>query len=115
VRAILHGQGTPVSEQGSVLQDVAMVAESFEDWRWKARRVLSRFGPRTVPALVEALCVGEDPTIRGFAADTLARLGAEAHGAAETLRHVARHDADASVRKIAAAALEAITASGSTS
>jgi HEAT repeat protein len=96
-----------------VLRDVVLVSESPNDWRWKARRVLSRFGPRTVPALVEALRGGEDPTIRTFAADALARLGAEAHGAAEALRHVAGHDADASVRVAAVEALEAIAASGS--
>lgn len=87
-----------------------MAPESPDDWRWKARRVLSRFGPRAVPALVEALAAGEDPTIRRFAADSLARLGAEARSAADALRHAAGHDADPSVREAAAVALEAVEA-----
>ena len=85
-----------------------MAPESPDDWRWKARRVLSRFGPRAIPALVEALCAGEDPTIRRFAAESLALLGAEARGASEALRHAAGHDEDPSVREAAAAALDAV-------
>jgi HEAT repeat protein len=82
------------------------------DWRWRARRALSRFGPRAIPALVEALSAGEDATIRGFAAESLARLGPEARGASEALRHAARHDADPSVRQAAAAALDAVDGAG---
>jgi HEAT repeat protein len=85
-----------------------MAPESPDDWRWKARRVLSRFGPRAIPALAEALSTGEDPTIRRFAADSLALLGAEARVAADALRRAAWHDEDPSVREAAAAALDAI-------
>jgi HEAT repeat protein len=85
-----------------------MRPEARDDWRWKARRVLSRFGPRTIPALVEALCSGDDPTIRRFAAESLARLGSEARGASEALRHAAGHDGDPTVRAAAAAALDAV-------
>jgi HEAT repeat protein len=85
-----------------------MAPESPDDWRWKARRVLSRFGPRAIPALAEALSAGEDPTIRRFAADSLALLGADARGAVDALRHAAWHDEDPSVREAAAAALDAI-------
>jgi len=91
-----------------LLRDVAMAPESPDDWRWKARRVLSRFGSRALPALVEALSAGEDPTIRRFAADSLALLGFEARGASEALRHAAWHDEDSSVREAAAAALDAV-------
>ena len=87
-----------------------MAPESPDDWRWKARRVLSRFGPRAIPALVDALATGDDPTIRRFAADSLGRLGAEARSASEALRHAVGHDGDASVRQAAAAALEAVEA-----
>jgi HEAT repeat protein len=97
-----------VKARGSVLREVAMVPESPDDWRWKARRVLSRFGHRAIPALVEALCAGEDPTIRRFAADSLGRLGPEARGASDALRHAARHDEDSSVRQAALAALDAL-------
>ena len=85
-----------------------MPPESSDDWRWKARRVLSRFGPRAIPALVEALGAGEDPTIRRFAADSLALLGPEAQVASEALRHAAWHDEDPAVREAAAAALDAV-------
>ena len=85
-----------------------MAPESPDDWRWKARRVLSRFRPRAIPALVEALCSGEDPTVRRFAVDSLALLGPEARDASEALRHAAWHDEDLSVREAAAAALDAI-------
>lgn len=85
-----------------------MGPESQDDWRWKAWRVLSRFGPRTVPALVEALRGGEDPAIRRFAAESLARLGHEGRGASEALRQAAWQDEDPSVRKAAAQALDAI-------
>ena len=85
-----------------------MGSECPDDWRWKARRVLLRFGPRMVPALVEALCVGEDPAIRRFAAESLARLGSEARGASEALRHTAWHDEDPAVREAAAQALDAV-------
>jgi HEAT repeat protein len=98
--------------RGSVLREVAMAPESPDDWRWKARRVLSRFGHRAIPALVEALCVGEDPTIRRFAADSLGRLGAEARVASEALRHAAEHDEDSSVRAAAVAALDAVEEAG---
>ena len=64
-----------------------MAPEGSDDWRWKARRALSRFGPRAIPALVEALSVGDDPTIRRFAADSLALLGVDARSASEALRH----------------------------
>ena len=84
-----------------------MAPESSEDWRWKARRALSRFGPRAIPALVEALGVGEDATIRR-SADSLDLLGADARSASEALRHAAWHDEDPSVRKAAAAALDAV-------
>jgi HEAT repeat protein len=89
-----------------------MAPESPDDWHWKARRVLSRFGPRTIPALVEALCAGEDPTIRRFAAESLALLGSEARSASEALRHAAWHDLDPSVREAAAAALGAVEETG---
>ena len=89
-----------------------MAPESSDDWRWKARRVLSRFGPRAIPALVEALSIGEDPTIRRFAADSLGRLGPEARDAVGALRHAAWHDEDSSVREAAAAALDAVEGSG---
>jgi hypothetical protein len=78
------------------------------DWRWKARRALARFGPREIPALLAALSGGDDPTIRAFAAESLARLGADAHGAEEALRHAARHDPDPGVRASAAAAVAAV-------
>ena len=94
--------------QGLPLRDEAMAPESSEDWRWKARRALSRFGPRAIPALVEALGMGEDATIRRFAADSLALLGADARSASEALRHAAWHDEDPSVREAAAAALDAV-------
>jgi HEAT repeat protein len=89
-----------------------MAPETHDDWRWKARRVLSRFGVRTVPALVEALSSGEDPTIRRFAADSLGRLGAEAREASDALRYAAWHDEDPSVREAATAALNAVEGSG---
>jgi HEAT repeat protein len=89
-----------------------MAPESTDDWRWKARRVLSRFGARAIPALVEALSAGEDPTIRRFAADALGRLGPEARGASEALRHAAWHDEDLSVREAAVAALDAVEGPG---
>jgi HEAT repeat protein len=102
------GFWSPVRVHGSLLRDVAMPPESSDDWRWKARRVLSRFGPRAIPALVEALSTGEDPTIRRFAADSLALLGTDAHDASDALRHAAWHDEDSSVREAAAAALDAV-------
>jgi hypothetical protein len=77
------------------------------DWHWKAWRVLARFGPRTVPALIEAL-TGDDPAVRQFAAESLGRLGREALSAEETLRRVAQHDESPMVRMAAIAALEAI-------
>jgi HEAT repeat protein len=89
-----------------------MAPETDEDWRWKAHRVLSRFGVRTVPALMEALSSGEDPTIRRFAADSLGRLGPEAREASEALRHAAWRDEDPSVREAATAALNAVEGSG---
>ena len=85
-----------------------MAPESAGDWRWKARRVLSRFGARAIPALVEALSSGEDPTIRRFAADSLGRLGPDARDASEALRTAAWQDEDPSVREAAAAALDAV-------
>ncbi|HWC03665.1 MAG TPA: HEAT repeat domain-containing protein [Methylomirabilota bacterium] len=85
-----------------------MGLDSQGDWQWKARRVLSRFGPRTVPALIEALCGGEDPAIRRFAAESLAHLGPEARGASDALQHAAWHDVDPSVREAAVSALNAI-------
>jgi len=101
-----------VKLRGALLRDEAMVPESQDDWRWKARRVLSRFGARAIPALVEALSPGEDPTIRCFAADSLGRLGPEAREALEALRHSAWHDEDPSVRETAAAALDAVEGPG---
>jgi HEAT repeat protein len=94
--------------QGTLVRDETMAPEGSDDWRWKARRALSRFGPRAIPALVEALSVGDDPTIRRFAADSLALLGVDARSASEALRHAAWHDADPSVREAAAAALDAV-------
>ena len=88
-----------------------MAPETHDDWRWKARRVLSRFGVRTVPALVEALSSGEDPAIRRFAADSLGRLGPEAREASEALRYAAWHDEDSSVRDAATTALNAVEGS----
>ncbi len=89
-----------------------MESESLDDWHWKARRVLARFGPRTVPALVEALIDGDDPAIRLFAAESLTLLGAEARDASEALRRAASHDADSHVRAAAATALGAVEATG---
>jgi hypothetical protein len=83
------------------------------DWPWKARRVVARFGARTVPALIEALAAGEEPAIRRFAAESLGQLGPVAHGAGDALRHVAHHDEDATVRATAAAALQALEPPGS--
>jgi hypothetical protein len=80
------------------------------DWHWKARRVLARFGPRTVPALIEALAAGDDPTIRQFAAEALGYLGHEGQSASDALRHTARYDEIPAVRAAAAAALKAIRA-----
>jgi HEAT repeat protein len=91
------------------LRDAPMEPESLEDWHWKARRVLSRFGSRTVPALVEALG-GGDPAIRVFAAESLTLLGPDARGAADALRHASRHDVDPLVRAAAATALGAVEA-----
>lgn len=87
-------------------------SRSSDDWEWKARRVLARFGPRTVPALVEALSAGEDAAIRRFAAESLGRLRPEAQDASDALRHAARHDGDRAVRAAAVAALKAITTAG---
>jgi HEAT repeat protein len=84
---------------------------SPDDWRWKARRVVARFGSRTVPALTEALSTGDDPTVRRFAAESLAELGPDAHGASDALRHAAQHDQDPTVRAAAAAALESVAES----
>jgi len=97
--------------RSSVLPEVETARES-SDWRWKARRVLSRFGHRAIPALVEALRRGEDPIIRGFAADSLGRLGLEARDASEALRHAAWHDEDPLVREASAAALAAVEEAG---
>jgi HEAT repeat protein len=91
-----------------------MAPEPEDDWRWKARRVLSRFGARTIPALMEALSTGEDPVIRRFAAESLGRLGAEAREASEALRRAAWHDEDTFVREAATAALNAVEEPGST-
>jgi hypothetical protein len=87
-------------------------SRSSDDWHWKARRVLARFGHRTVPALVEALAAGDDPTIRQFAAESLGYLGREAQDASDALHHAARHDADRAVRAAAVAALKAIRVAG---
>ena len=84
-----------------------MPPQSSDDWLWKARRVLSRFGPRAIPALVEALGTGEDPTIRRFAADSLALLGSDAREAAEALATLPHHK-DPSVREAAVVALDAV-------
>lgn len=89
-----------------------MRPESLDDWHWKARRVLSRFGARTIPALVEALGAGDDPAIRLFAAESLALLGSDARVASEALRHVAWHDEDPLVRAAAVVALDAVEAAG---
>jgi HEAT repeat protein len=86
--------------------------ESSDDWHWKARRVLARFGARTVPALVEALSAGDDPTVRHFAAESLGHLGDEARSASDALRHAALHDADRAVRTAAATALAAVESAG---
>jgi HEAT repeat protein len=82
------------------------------DWHWRARRVLARFGPRTVPALVEALSTGDDPVIREFAAESLGQFGHEARSASAALQHAARHDESPAVRAAAASALEALEESG---
>jgi HEAT repeat protein len=95
-------------DQGRAL--VAM--ESLDDWRWKARRVLARFGTRTVPALVEALSARDDPAVRQFAAESLAYLGPQARDASEALHRVAWHDDDPTVRAAAAAALDAVGEGG---
>ena len=85
---------------------------SADDWQWKARRVLARFGVRTVPALIEALSSGEDPVIRRFAAESLGQLGPDARSAADILRHAAHHDGDPAVRATAAAALAVVEGRG---
>jgi HEAT repeat protein len=101
-----------MNTRSSLLPEVATGRQSAEDWRWKARRVLARLGHQTIPALVEALRRGEDPIVRGFAADSLGRLGTEARGASEALRHAAWHDADPFVREASAAALAAVGEAG---
>jgi HEAT repeat protein len=88
--------------------DAASESGALGDWHWKARRVLTRFGARTVPALIEALSAESDPAIRQFAADSLARLGHEAAGVEDALHHAARRDPSPKVRAAAGAALEAI-------
>lgn len=75
------------------------------DWSWRALRALRRFGPRTVPALTEALRTAQDPDVRRFAAASLGYLGGEAREAAVDLCHAAEHDGDASVRGAARTAL----------
>jgi HEAT repeat protein len=90
------------------LWEAATAPESPDDWQWRARRALSRFGPRVIPALIDALATSEDSALRCFAADALARLGPEARSAADALRHAADHDDDPAVRAAAAAALEAV-------
>jgi HEAT repeat protein len=87
--------------------------ESPDDWHWKARRVLARFGVRTVPALVEALSAEDDPTVRQFAAESLGHLGHEARSASDALRRAALHDEDRGVRATAATALTAVESAGS--
>lgn len=77
-------------------------------WGWKAQRVLRRFGTRMVPALADALRTAGDPAVRRFAVVSLARLGAEARGAADVLRQAAREDGDPEVRAAAASALGAV-------
>src|SRR5262245_48249331 len=94
--------------QGSRIRDSAMSPEPSVDWRWRARRALTRFGPRVIPAVVEALSAGEDATIRSFAAESLARLGQEARSASGALRQAASSDPDPSVREAAATALGAL-------
>jgi|SRR5581483_1562854 HEAT repeat protein len=81
-----------------------------DEWDWKARRAVARFGPRAVPALVEALQGAPDPVIRRFAAETLGRLGAEAHPAAGALQERAHQDDDPAVRAAARAAVSALEA-----
>ena len=88
--------------------DPSMAPEALDDWHWKARRVLSRFGARTIPALVEALSCGDDAAIRVFAAESLGLLGPEAREASDALRQAAAHDDDPSVRAAAGAALVAV-------
>ena len=70
--------------------------------------MLARFGARTVPALVEALSSGDDPSIRRFAAESLGHLGHEARSASDALRQAARHDECRAVRAAAVSALEAL-------
>lgn len=106
------GPSCAVKKRDVRLQDAPMGPESLDDWHWKARRVLARFGPRTVPALVEALVGGDDPAIRLFAAESLALLGPEAREASAALRQAAGHDEDPLVRAAAATALGAVEASG---
>src|SRR5262245_54520640 len=89
----------PVRAKGSPIRDSVMIPAAPVDWRWRARRALTRLGPRVIPALVEALSAGEDATIRSFAAESLARLGREARSASEALRHAASSDPDPSVRE----------------
>ena len=57
----LLGSARAMKKRNLGLQNAPVGPESLDDWHWKARRVLSRFGPRTVPALVEALLGGDDP------------------------------------------------------
>lgn len=104
----LLGASRPVRTRTVDIRSGAMREAAPDDWRWKARRVLARFGTRTVPALVEALATGDDPVIRRFAAESLADLGPEARGASDALRHAAHHDQDPTVRTAAAVALGAV-------
>lgn len=87
--------------------------ESPDDWHWKARRVLARFGARTVPALVEALSADHDPAVRRFAAESLGHLGHEARSASDALRRAALNDEDRGVQTTAATALMAVESAGS--
>jgi HEAT repeat protein len=106
------GPARAVKKRDVRLQNAPVGPESLDDWHWKARRVLSRFGSRTVPALVEALAGGDEPAIRLFAAESLALLGPDAREASDALRRAAGHDEDPLVRAAAATALGAVEATG---
>jgi hypothetical protein len=98
----------PVSARIPGRADAPPGLGASDDWHWKAWRVLTRFGPRTIPALIEGLSTGDDPVIRQFAAESLGRLGDDARGSQDALHRAAHHDESPLVRAAAIAAIEAI-------
>jgi hypothetical protein len=98
----------PVSARTPEGPDAPPGPTASGDWHWKAWRVLTRFGARTIPALIEGLSTGDDPAIRQFAAESLGRLGEDARGSQDALHRAAHHDESPLVRAAAVAAIEAI-------